>query len=38
MSRLIDDMLFLAKADNGLVVPEREWIALEGVVDTLREY
>lgn len=38
MSRMIDDMLFLAKADNGLVVPEREWIALEGVVNTLIEY
>ncbi|MGH8382501.1 heavy metal sensor histidine kinase [Pseudomonas sp.] len=38
MSRMIDDMLFLAKADNGLVVPEREWIALEGVVDTILEY
>ncbi|MGN7738608.1 heavy metal sensor histidine kinase [Pseudomonas sp. 22526] len=38
MSRMIDDMLFLAKADNGLVVPKREWIALEGVVDTLLEY
>ncbi|PMU22976.1 MULTISPECIES: heavy metal sensor histidine kinase [unclassified Pseudomonas] len=38
MSRMIDDMLFLAKADNGLITPEREWIALEGVVDTLLEY
>ncbi|WP_018926363.1 heavy metal sensor histidine kinase [Pseudomonas umsongensis] len=38
MSRMIDDMLFLAKADNGLITPEREWVALEGVVDTLLEY
>lgn len=36
VSRMIDDMLFLAKADNGLVVPEREWINSRGG-DTLLE-
>ncbi|WP_137820157.1 heavy metal sensor histidine kinase [Pseudomonas sp. 2FG] len=38
MSRMIDDMLFLAKADNGLIIPERKRIALEEVVDKLLEY
>lgn len=38
MSRMIDDMLFLAKADNGLIIPERKRIALEEVVAKLLEY
>lgn len=38
MSRMIDDMLFLAKADNGLIIPERKRFALEGLVEKLFEY
>jgi two-component system heavy metal sensor histidine kinase CusS len=38
MSRMIDDMLFLAKADNGLIMPEHQVVALEDVVDKLFEY
>ncbi|MBT8764850.1 heavy metal sensor histidine kinase [Metapseudomonas boanensis] len=38
MSRMIDDMLFLAKADNGLIVPQRERIGLEKIVGKLFEY
>lgn len=38
MSRMIDDMLFLAKADNGLIVPEQKKIALEQVIGKLHEY
>ncbi|MBF7731700.1 heavy metal sensor histidine kinase [Pseudomonas sp. N040] len=38
MSRMIDDMLFLAKADNGLIMPERQLVALEAVVGKLFEY
>jgi two-component system heavy metal sensor histidine kinase CusS len=38
MSRMIDDMLFLAKADNGLIIPEHQKIALEEVIGTLCEY
>ncbi len=38
MSRMIDDMLFLAKADNGLIMPEHKQIALEGIVNKLLEY
>lgn len=38
MSRMIDDMLFLAKADNGLIVPEQTDIELADVADKLTEY
>ncbi|MGH8352151.1 MAG: heavy metal sensor histidine kinase [Pseudomonas sp.] len=38
MSRMIDDMLFLAKSDNGLIIPEHEPIALEEVVGKLLDY
>ncbi len=38
MSRMIDDMLFLAKADNGLIIPEHQKIALEEVIGKLCEY
>jgi two-component system heavy metal sensor histidine kinase CusS len=38
MSRMIDDMLFLAKADNGLIVPEQIDIELADVVAKLTEY
>ncbi len=38
MSRIIDDMLFLAKADNGLIVPQREHVQLEKIVDKLFDY
>ena len=33
MSRMIDDMLFLAKADNGLIIPEQARIELADVVE-----
>ncbi|TBU97270.1 heavy metal sensor histidine kinase [Stutzerimonas kirkiae] len=38
MSRIIDDMLFLAKADNGLIVPQRERTQLAEVLDKLFDY
>ncbi|MDM8351167.1 heavy metal sensor histidine kinase [Pseudomonas sp. sp1636] len=38
MARMIDDMLFLAKSDNGLIIPEHEQIALEVVVGKLLDY
>lgn len=38
MSRMIDDMLFLANADNGLIIPERKAIALEELVAQLLDY
>ena len=38
MSRMIDDMLFLAKADNGLIVPEQSDIELADVAAKLTEY
>lgn len=38
MSRMIDDMLFLAKADNGLIIPEHKKVVLEKVIDKLYEY
>ncbi|TWI50504.1 two-component system heavy metal sensor histidine kinase CusS [Pseudomonas duriflava] len=38
MSRMIDDMLFLAKADNGLIVPAREPVRLDELVERLFEY
>jgi two-component system heavy metal sensor histidine kinase CusS len=38
MARMIDDMLFLAKADNGLIMPEHQPVALHEVVQQLFEY
>lgn len=38
MSRMIDDMLFLAKADNGLIIPEQARIELADVVFKLFDY
>ncbi|MBX9913250.1 MAG: heavy metal sensor histidine kinase [Pseudomonadaceae bacterium] len=38
MARMIDDMLFLAKADNGLITPEHQPVALHDVVNRLFEY
>jgi two-component system, OmpR family, heavy metal sensor histidine kinase CusS len=38
LSRMITDMLFLAKADNKLVAPKREPIELHAEVERLREF
>lgn len=38
MARMIDDMLFLAKADNGLIVPERAPVALHELTERLLDY
>lgn len=38
MSRMIDDMLFLAKADNGLIVPERQRVDLHALCASLLEF
>jgi two-component system heavy metal sensor histidine kinase CusS len=38
MARMIADMLFLAKADNGLLVPNREALDLAQEVDAVVEY
>ena len=38
MSRMIDDMLFLAKADNGLIIPERQRVDLHALCVTLLEF
>ncbi|SDS38296.1 two-component system, OmpR family, heavy metal sensor histidine kinase CusS [Pseudomonas oryzae] len=38
MARMIDDMLFLAKADNGLIVPERQPVALQQLTAQLLDY
>ena len=38
MSRMIDDMLFLAKSDNGLITHENKPIDLLDVVEKLLEY
>ena len=38
MARMIDDMLFLAKADNGLIVPEQQPVDLDVEVEKLFEY
>ena len=38
MSRMIDDMLFLAKADNGLIVPDAKPVALEQLCAQLLDY
>lgn len=38
MARMIDDMLFLAKADNGLIMPEQARVELAEVVARLCDY
>jgi two-component system heavy metal sensor histidine kinase CusS len=38
LARMITDMLFLAKADNGLLVPNREELDLAREVDAVVEY
>lgn len=38
MSRMIDDMLFLAKASNGLVIPQQRLISLEQLCASVLEY
>jgi len=38
MARMIDDMLFLAKADNGLIVPESQPIELHALCEQLQEF
>jgi two-component system heavy metal sensor histidine kinase CusS len=38
LSRMVSDMLFIAKADNGLVLPQREWVDLGKQVDELFEF
>ena len=38
MSRMIDDMLFLAKADNGLIVPDATPVELHGLCAKLLDY
>lgn len=38
LSRMVADMLFLAKADNGLMLPRREDLDLGGEVDALIDY
>jgi two-component system heavy metal sensor histidine kinase CusS len=38
LARMIADMLFLAKADNGLIVPHREGIDLATEIDELLEF
>jgi two-component system heavy metal sensor histidine kinase CusS len=38
LARMITDMLFLAKADNGLLVPHREELDLAREVDAVVEY
>ena len=38
MARMIDDMLFLAKADNGLIIPEAQSIELRDLCAQLLEF
>ncbi len=38
LSRMISDMLFLAQAENGLMVPHRETVRLENLVEELFEF
>lgn len=38
LSRIIGDMLFLAKADNGLIIPQREDIELHALCQRLLDY
>jgi two-component system heavy metal sensor histidine kinase CusS len=38
MAQLVNDMLYLAKADHGLLMPKREALVLENDVDALLEF
>ncbi|WDU65774.1 heavy metal sensor histidine kinase [Pseudomonas poae] len=38
MAQLVNDMLYLAKADHGLLMPKREALALEDEVEALLEF
>jgi two-component system heavy metal sensor histidine kinase CusS len=38
LSRMVADMLFIAKADNGLVLPQREMVNLGRQIDELFEF
>ncbi|MGH8379477.1 heavy metal sensor histidine kinase [Pseudomonas sp.] len=38
MAQLVNDMLYLAKADHGLLMPSRQRLALEEEADALLEY
>jgi two-component system, OmpR family, heavy metal sensor histidine kinase CusS len=38
MARMIDDMLFLAKADNGLIIPEAQPIELHALCEKLLDF
>lgn len=38
MARMIDDMLFLAKADNGLIIPETRPVDLHNLCEQLLEF
>ncbi len=38
MARMIDDMLFLAKADNGLIIPETKPVELQPLCEQLLEF
>ncbi|MFK8333147.1 heavy metal sensor histidine kinase [Pseudomonas sp. BJa5] len=38
MAQLVNDMLYLAKADHGLLMPSRQQLALEDETDALLEY
>lgn len=38
LARMIADMLFIAKADNGLIIPRRESVDLAKEIDALIEY
>ncbi len=38
LTRMISDMLFIAKADNGLIIPRREEIQLAGDIDDLIDF
>lgn len=38
LARMISDMLFLAQADNGLIVPNREWVNLAEEVRKLFDF
>ncbi|WP_417069780.1 heavy metal sensor histidine kinase [Niveibacterium terrae] len=38
LSRMVSDMLYIAKADNGLLLPRREELALAAEADALLEY
>ncbi|MCG7373951.1 heavy metal sensor histidine kinase [Pseudomonas luteola] len=38
MARMIDDMLFLAKADNGLIIPAHQNVDLRETAEKLAEY